>query len=199
MSNQQCAGGAIAASWVVAAAGRGLPDACRATRWLGRPDLNGSRILAAIRTVLGALLLSVAVCATALAQQRELPDPILDDTAGVSSPLAQDIDRQVDAARGIEHDLSLEQSRVNARAASPLQRYQTERDLEVTGQNLDTLKTEAPQARSIPLLERRLDRASRPTGAISPNPGLESGFPTSLGLGGGAGTSLGLSGSVGGS
>jgi hypothetical protein len=174
----------MAASGVVAARGRGLSDACRATTWWGRPDLNGSRILSAIRTLIGALLLSVAVCATAVAQQRQLPDAILEDTAGGLSPLAQDVERQVDAARGIEHDLNLEQSRVNARSASPLQRRQTERDIQVTGQNLDTLKTQSPQARSIPLLERRLDRVSRPTGDISRDPGLESGFSTSLGLSG---------------
>lgn len=143
--------------------------------------------MSAIRTVLGALLLSVAVCATALAQQRQLPDAILEDTAGVSSPLAQDVQRQVDAARGIEHDLNLEQSRANAHSASPFQRRQTERDIQVSGQNLDTLKTQSPQARSIPLLERRLDRVSRPTGAISRDPGLESGFSTSLGLSGSIG------------
>ena len=98
-----------------------------------------------------------------------------------------DIDRQLDAARGIEHNLSLEQSRVNARSTSVIQRRQTTRDIAVNGQNLNTLKTAAPQQRSIPLLERRLDRVSRPTGAISRDPGLESGFSTSLGLSGSIG------------
>jgi hypothetical protein len=37
------------------------------------------------------------------------------------------------------------------------------------------------------LLERRLDRVSRPTGTISRDPGLESGFSTSLGLSGSIG------------
>ena len=56
-------------------------------------------------------------------------------------------------------------------------------------QGLRTFKTESPQARSIPLLERRLDRVSRPTGTLSRDPGLESGFSTSLGLSGSLGGS----------
>src|SRR5687767_2574271 len=107
--------------------------------------------LAAIRTVIAALLLSVALSATALTQEREL---------------------------------SLEQSRVNARSASEIQRRQTRRDVQLSEQRLNTLKTQSPQATPIPLLERRLDRVSRPTGAISRDPGLESGFSTSLGLSG---------------
>jgi hypothetical protein len=99
--------------------------------------------------------------------------------------LAQDIGRQLrDEARGIEHELSLEQSRVNAHSTSAIQERQTARDVQLSGQRLNTLKTQAPQQRSIPLLERRLDRVSRPTGDISRNPGLESGFSTSLGLSG---------------
>jgi hypothetical protein len=198
MSNQPYAGGPTGARHVAAPPCRGLPDVCRATTWLGRPNLDGSRILSTIHKVIGALLLSIACSATALAQDGALPGARLDDTPGLGSPLTQDIGRQLDTARGIEHDLSLEQSRVNARSTSPLERYQTERDIQLSRQNLDTLKTEAPQARSIPLLERRLDRVSRPTGAISRDPGLESGFSTSLGLGSGAGSSLGLSGSIGG-
>jgi hypothetical protein len=100
----------------------------------------------------------------------------------LSSPLAQDIDRQL--ARDIEHDLSLEQSRVLSRSATALQRRQTARDVQISRQNLDTLKTTVPQARPIPLLERRLDRVSRPTGATSRSRGLESGYSTSLGLSG---------------
>jgi hypothetical protein len=100
----------------------------------------------------------------------------------LSSPLAQDIDREL--ARDIEHDLSLEQSRVLSRSATPLQRRQTARDVQISRQNLDTLKTTVPQARPIPLLERRLDRVSRPTGATSRSRGLESGYSTSLGLSG---------------
>jgi hypothetical protein len=141
-----------------------------------------------IRTIVGALLLSVALCAPALAQERTFPRTTLEEGAPLRrSPLALDIDRQLDAARGIEHNLSLEQSRVNARSTSAIQRRQTTRDIAVTGQNLNTLKTAAPQQRSIPLLERRLDRVSRPTGAISRDPGLESGFSTSLGLSGSIG------------
>jgi hypothetical protein len=103
----------------------------------------------------------------------------------LTSPLAQDIDREL--ARDIEHDLSLEQSRVGARSATPLQRYQTGRDVQLSRQNLDTLKTREPQARPIPQLERRLDRVSRPTGQVSRSPGLQSGHGTSLGLSGSLG------------
>ena len=99
-----------------------------------------------------------------------------------TSPLAQDIDRQL--ARDIEHGLSLEQSRVGARSATPLQRYQTSRDVQLSRQNLDTLKTRTPQAKPVPLLERRLDRVSRPTGQVSGSRGLEFGYSTSLGLSG---------------
>jgi hypothetical protein len=140
--------------------------------------------LAAFSTVIGALLLGVALCATALAQERARPRATVDEGAPLSSPLAQDIDRELRAARDIDRQLSLEQSRVNARSTSAIQGRQTARDIALTGQNLNTLKTAAPQQRSIPLLERRLDRASRPTGAISRDPGLESGARTSLGLSG---------------
>ena len=144
--------------------------------------------LSAVRTLIGALLLSVAFSATALAQERAIPGARLDEDAlQLSSPLAQDTDRHLGAARGIEHELSLEQSRVNARSTSDIQQRQTPRDVQLSGQRLDTLKSEAPQARSIPLLERQLDRVSRPTGAISRDPGLESGASTSLGLSGSIG------------
>jgi hypothetical protein len=143
--------------------------------------------LLAIRAVIGALLLSVVLCAAALAQQRALPRVTLEEGAPLSSPLAQDIDRQLRGARDIDHQLNLEQSRVNARSTSAIQERQTARDISLTGQNLNTLKTAAPQQRSIPLLERKLDRVSRPTGAISRDPGLESGFSTSLGLSGSIG------------
>jgi hypothetical protein len=142
--------------------------------------------MAAIRRVVVSLLSSAVLCAPVLAQERVLSGARPDQEAtGLSSPLAQDIDRQLrDAERGIEHDLSLEQSRVNARSTSAIQERQTARDVQLSGQRLDTLKTRAPQQRSIPLLERRLDRVSRPTGAISRDPGLESGASTSLGLSG---------------
>jgi hypothetical protein len=110
-------------------------------------------------------------------------DPVMPgDRPGLSSPLAQHIDHQL--ARELEHGLSLEQSRVGARSATPLQRYQSERNVHVNRQNLNTLKTRAPQAKPIPTLEHRLDRVSRPTGAISRSRGLESGASTSLGLSG---------------
>jgi hypothetical protein len=154
----------------------------------GRCRLKWEAHLSAVRTLIGALLLSVAFSATALAQERAIPGARLDEDAlQLSSPLAQDIDDHLGAARGIEHELSLEQSRVNARSTSDIQQRQTTRDVQLSGQRLDTLKSEAPQARSIPLLERQLDRVSRPTGAISRDPGLESGASTSLGLSGSIG------------
>ena len=154
----------------------------------GRCRLEWEADLSAVRTLIGALLLSVAFSATALAQERAIPGARLDEDAlQLSSPLAQDTDRHLGAARGIEHELSLEQSRVNARSTSDIQQRQTTRDVQLSGQRLDTLKSEAPQARSIPLLERQLDRVSRPTGAISRDPGLESGASTSLGLSGSIG------------
>jgi hypothetical protein len=140
--------------------------------------------LATIRAALGALLLGIALGAPAAAQDRELLGVILEQERRTRSPLAADIDRQLRTGRGIEHELSLEQSRVNARSASELQRRQARRDVEVSEQRLRSFKTESPQARSIPGLERRLDRVSRPTGAISRDPGLESGASTSLGLSG---------------
>jgi hypothetical protein len=156
--------------------------------------------LGTIRAAIGVFLLSTALCAPAAADDdRRLLGVLLEQEQRPQSPLASDINRQLRTARGIEHDLSLEQSRVNARSASELQRRQAGRDVRVSEQGLRTFKTESPQARSIPLLERRLDRVSRPTGTLSSDPGLGSGFSNSLGLGSGAGTSLGLSGSIGGS
>jgi hypothetical protein len=139
----------------------------------------------AIGTVIGTLLLSVAICAAALAQERDLLGVRQNqDESRLRSPLAAEIDRELRTSRNIEHELNLEQSRVNARSASALQRRQTSRDVQLSEQRLNTLKTEEPRARSIPLLERRLDRVQRPSGAISRDPGLESGASTSLGLSG---------------
>lgn len=129
----------------------------------------------------GAWLIAALACPAALGDE---PVPV-PERPPLSSPLAQDIDRQL--ARDIEHELNLEQSRVGARLATPLQRYQTRRDVQLSRQNLDTLKTRTPQAKPIPLLERKLDRVSRPTGQVSGSRGLESGFSTSLGLSGSAG------------
>ena len=141
--------------------------------------------MAIIRAAVGALLAGIALCMPASAQDdRELLGAILQQERRTRSPLAADIDRQLRTERRIEHELSLEQRRVNARSASELQRRQARRDVEVSEQGLRSFKTQSPQARSIPRLERRLDRVSRPTGAISRDPGLESGFGNSLGLSG---------------
>jgi hypothetical protein len=131
--------------------------------------------------VLGVTLATAGGVQLALADE---PLSIREQPA-LSSPLARDIDRQL--ARDIDHQLNLEQSRVLSHSATPLQRQQTRRDIQLTGQNLDTLKTQTPQARPIPLLERKLDRVSRPTGATSGSRGLESGYSTSLGLSGSVG------------
>ena len=143
--------------------------------------------LATVRAVLTTLLLAAALGGTARAQDGQTLGTIAEEEPLLRSPLAQDVDRQLRTVRGIEHELSLEQSRANARSASELQRRQTRRDLQVSEQRLRTFKTESPQAAPIPLLERRLDRVSRPTGAISRDPGLESGASTSLGLSGSIG------------
>jgi hypothetical protein len=137
-------------------------------------------------TVIAALLFTLAFSATgALAQEPGGLGVGLDRDERRLSPLARDIDRRLrDDARRIEHELSLEQSRVDARAASEIQRRQTRRDVQLSEQRLNTLKTQAPQADPIPLLERRLDRVTRPTGARLIAPELESGFSTSLGLSG---------------
>jgi hypothetical protein len=132
---------------------------------------------AVVRSLHCVFLGIVMAVAPAAAEQ-----PLVSQRPPLSSPLAQDIDRQL--ARDIDLDLSLEQSRVLSRSASPLQRRQTTRDIAISRQNLDTLKTRMPQARPIPVLERRLDRVSRPTGATSRSRGLESGYSTSLGLSG---------------
>jgi hypothetical protein len=141
--------------------------------------MSGTRLPTVL--VIGAALIAAAPSAAALGD--ELSDRSA--TPALTSPLAQEIDRQL--ARDIEHELSLEQSRVLSRSATPAQRQQTTRDIGVTRRNLDTLKTRVPQANPIPLLERKLDRVSRPTGAVSRSRGLESGFSTSLGLSGSVG------------
>jgi hypothetical protein len=93
--------------------------------------------LSIIRTVIGALLVSIAFSATAIAQERAIPGARLnEDTFQVLSPLAQDIERQLGATRGIEPHLSLEQSRVNARSTSDIQPRQTMRDVQPRGQRL---------------------------------------------------------------
>jgi hypothetical protein len=137
--------------------------------------------LSLVRLAVGSWIVAAVACPAALGDE---PVP-LRERPEATSPLAQDIDRQL--ARDIEHGLNLEQSRVGARSATPLQRYQTSRDVQLSRQNLDTLKTRTPQAKPVPVLERKLDRVSRPTGQVSGSRGLESGYSTSLGLSGSAG------------
>jgi hypothetical protein len=137
--------------------------------------------LSLVRLAVGSWIVAAVACPAALGDE---PVP-LRERPEATSPLAQDIDRQL--ARDIEHGLNLEQSRVGARSATPLQRYQTSRNVQLSRQNLDTLKTRTPQAKPVPVLERKLDRVSRPTGQVSGSRGLESGYSTSLGLSGSAG------------
>jgi hypothetical protein len=136
------------------------------------------RILAACGRSAGGAFLSAVIAGSAALGQEPLPfreEPVpLWNRPEATSPLARDL----------EHELNLEQSRVGARSASPLQRYQTRRDVQLSRQRLNTLKTTAPNTPRIPLLERRLDRVSRPTGEVSRSRGLESGASTSLGLSG---------------
>lgn len=144
-----------------------------------------TRALSACGRIAAAVWLVVGIAGSAALGQEPLPTaeepvPLWDRPA--ISPLARDIERQ--QARDLEHELNLEQSRVGARSATPLQRYQTQRDVQLSRQRLDTLKTTAPNTPPIPLLERKLDRVSRPTGQTSRSRGLESGASTSLGLSG---------------
>jgi hypothetical protein len=141
--------------------------------------------ISACGRAVAAAWLAIGIAGSAAFGQEPLPTaeepvPLWDRPA--TSPLARDIERQ--QARDLEHELKLEQSRVGARSASPLQRYQTRRDIELSRQGLNTLKTTAPNSPPIPLLERRLDRVTRPTGQTSRSRGLESGVSTSLGLSG---------------
>ena len=144
------------------------------------------RILSACGRSAGGAFLSAVIAGSAALGQEPLPfreEPVpLWNRPEATSPLARDIEGQL--GRGLEHELNLEQSRVGARSASPLQRYQTRRDVQLSRQRLNTLKTAAPNTPRIPLLERRLDRVSRPTGEVSRSRGLESGASTSLGLSG---------------
>lgn len=68
----------------------------------------------------------------------------------------------VDEERIIEHRLDTTQSRVLRDSDRPIERSQVERGLDAAEQRLRSLKTRAPQAESIPLLERQLDRLNRP-------------------------------------
>lgn len=117
---------------------------------------------AVVRGFMGLWLAACAVCVGCLADERPLAQE-----HRLTSPLARDIERRLEASgRAIDHELSLEHSRVNAPSATPFQRWQTSRDVQITGQRLNTLKTQAPDDPSIPRLERRFDRVSRPVGRV---------------------------------
>ncbi len=63
----------------------------------------------------------------------------------------------------IEHKLDTTQSRVLRDSDRPIEAFQVERDLGGTEQRLRSFKTREPNAAATPLLERQLDRLSRPT------------------------------------
>ena len=65
--------------------------------------------------------------------------------------------------RIIEHELDTTQSRVLRNSDRPLERAQVNRDLGAAEQRLRSYKTQQPNAAPTPLLERQLDRLSRPT------------------------------------
>ena len=65
--------------------------------------------------------------------------------------------------RIIEHQLDTTQSRVLRDSDRPLERSQVDRDLGAAEQRLRSFKTRKPNAERTPLLERQLDRLSRPT------------------------------------
>ena len=93
----------------------------------------------AIRLVLG-LCLVVATATAACADQEAVPE-----------------------ARIIEQQLDTTQSRVLRDSDRPLERSQVTRDLGAAEQRLRAYKTREPNAAATPLLERQLDRLSRPT------------------------------------
>jgi hypothetical protein len=93
----------------------------------------------AIRLALG-LCLAVATATAACADQDAVPEE-----------------------RIIEHQLDTTQSRVLRDSDRPLERSQVTRDLGAAEQRLRSYKTREPNAAATPLLERQLDRLSRPT------------------------------------
>lgn len=76
-----------------------------------------------------------------------------------SASVAEDADTE---ERIIELQLDTTQSRVLRDSERPLERSQVRRDLGASEQRLRSLKTRQPDAGSIPLLERQLDRLNRP-------------------------------------
>lgn len=65
--------------------------------------------------------------------------------------------------RRLEHDLERLPSRTVARPEGKIPERRLGRDLDASEQRLRTLKTRRPNASSLPLLERRLERLQRPT------------------------------------
>lgn len=83
---------------------------------------------------------------------------------GAAASTATDAaDATVPEERIIEQQLDTTQSRVLRDSDRPLERSQVQRDLDASQQRLRSLKTRTPNAAATPLLERQLDRLSRPT------------------------------------
>jgi hypothetical protein len=61
-----------------------------------------------------------------------------------------------------QHELGTPRSRILLNSAPPLENTQVERNLGAAQQRLRSFKTREPNAPSTPLLERQLDRLSRP-------------------------------------
>ncbi|MCC2665276.1 MAG: hypothetical protein K0R41_3313 [Geminicoccaceae bacterium] len=81
--------------------------------------------------------------------------------------LAEDEDIETEE-RILEQQLDNAQSRVLRNSPRPIERSQLSRDLGASEQGLRSLKTREPGAASVPLLERQLDRLSRPARVRSP-------------------------------
>jgi hypothetical protein len=83
---------------------------------------------------------------------------------GAAASTATDAaDATVPEERIIEQQLDTTQSRVLRDSDRPLERSQVTRDLGAAEQRLRSYETREPNAAATPLLERQLDRLSRPT------------------------------------
>lgn len=105
---------------------------------------------------------------------------LLGGVLNAASPLTEDIENEL---RILEHQLDTTQRGVLRDSERPLERSQVKRNLGASEQRLRSLKTREPDLEGAPVLERQLDRASRPAriGAPEPTPLL-----------GGSGRSSGL-------
>lgn len=84
-------------------------------------------------------------------------------TAATATAACAADDDVVSEERIIENQLDTTQSGVLRDSDRPLERAQVQRNLGAAGQRLQSFKTRDPNAAGTPLLERKLDRLSRPT------------------------------------